>query len=142
MRSDRIIIFDGQCGLCQNSVRRIIARDRDCAFVFVAAESESGRELQGEYSVDSIAEGTLILLEHGRVYKRGDAVLRIFYELRGLRWPARIMSIFPRSMRDGIYNIIAGLRRKWMSDPAGFATFVEEHSERFLGTPARNRNSG
>lgn len=73
-----------------------------------------------------------MLLQDGVVHKRGEAVMRICAELRGLRWLATLMSFFPRFVRDGIYDIIARRRQKWTSNTVEFSDFVKEHSDRFL----------
>ena len=75
---------------------------------------------------------TLVLLKEGRVYKKSDAVLEI---TRGLPWPWRsagLLRIFPRLVRDRLYDFLARNRYEWFGrrdDP--FAP-EEETNERYF----------
>ena len=65
-----IIIFDGVCNLCEYSVKFIVKHYRQARFKFVSSQSESGKVLQRTYGVDTLRDGTVILLKMTRYTSR------------------------------------------------------------------------
>jgi len=99
----KIILFDGVCNICDNSVRFIIKRDPHQKFVFASLQSEIGQGLVSEYSLPNDLE-TMFLIEDESVYMKSDAVLRIAKELSGL-WPIfGVLIKLPRFIRDYLYK--------------------------------------
>ena len=47
-QSKKIILFDGVCNLCNNSVQFVIKRDVNDVFQFAALQSETGKKLLTE----------------------------------------------------------------------------------------------
>ena len=129
---EQTIIFDGLCNLCEYSVQFIIRNDRRGAFKFVAGQSEKGKDLQLRYGVDTIRDGTVILLKNKRVYVMSDAALEI---AKGLDAPWKYMSIFrflPKSMRDYVYSIISRNRYRWFGRKTACLLPGKDSKDRFL----------
>ena len=107
-----IVVFDGECGFCQQSVRFIVDRDPGGYFTFAAARGPVGAMLLAKHGLEREAGQTLILIEEGLVYRRSTAALRIASRLR---WPWSLMRVFlavPAPVRDGFYRLIALVRYK------------------------------
>ena len=113
-RTDQpIIIFDGVCNLCEFSVRFIVKNDRQARFRFVSAQSEKGKALQRRCGVDTLADGTVILLENDRVHIRSDAALQIAKNLDGVWRFLYILRFIPKPVREFFYSIISKNRYRW-----------------------------
>ncbi len=109
----RIVIFDGLCNLCSNSVRFIIRHDRQGVLKFAAAQLATGRALLIQYGMNPQQLETFVLVKAGRVYVRSNAALQIAAERDG-PWPAlRVLCVIPRPLRDSLYSLVARNRYRW-----------------------------
>lgn len=102
-----IIIFDGICNLCNNTVSFIIKRDRKALFRFAAIQSETGKVLLQKYGIEQEQKYTLFYLRNGVCLKRSDAVLYILKDLGGI-WRCFYPLIYlPAKIRDTTYSFIS-----------------------------------
>ncbi len=107
-----LILFDGLCHLCNNSVIFIIERDPDKQFKFVSLQSTAGQRLLERYGLPLDKLDTFFLIEAGKIYNRSTAALKVIKRLNGL-WPILYAFIIvPRPVRDFVYNFIASNRYK------------------------------
>jgi predicted DCC family thiol-disulfide oxidoreductase YuxK len=108
-----LIVFDGVCNLCEYSVQFIVKNDRQARFKFVSAQSERGKELQRLHGVDTLKEGTVILVKNDQVYVKSDAVVEIAKDL-GCLWKfLHVLKFIPKPVRDLVYAIISKNRYRW-----------------------------
>jgi predicted DCC family thiol-disulfide oxidoreductase YuxK len=108
-----VVIFDGVCNLCEQSVNFIIRHDRNGRFRFVSAQSETGRVLQQHYGVDAMADETVILIKDGKAYTRSDAAMEIARDLDDAwQWLA-VGRFVPARIRNPLYSAIARNRYRW-----------------------------
>ncbi len=108
-----IIIFDGVCNLCEYSVQFIVKHDRQARFKFVSAQSERGKVLQRIYGVDTLQDGTVILLKGDQVYVKSDAAVEIAKDLDGLWRFLHVFTFIPKPARDLVYSVISQNRYRW-----------------------------
>lgn len=130
--SQPIIIFDGVCNLCEFAVQFIIRNDRHAKFAFAAAQSPRGMELQCLHGVDTLADGTVILLKDNRVYVRSDAALEIAKDLDRPWNLLQAGKIIPKPVRDFIYSKISKNRYRWFGRKKECLIPDHETKERFL----------
>ena len=109
-----LILFDGVCNLCNASIRFIINRDHRRLFTFAPIQSTTG---QLQVQLHGLAPGaldTLILIDHGNVYTRSTAVLKIA-RLLNAPWPLFYgLILIPEGLRDRLYAVVARNRyRLW-----------------------------
>lgn len=130
--SHSILIFDGECNLCNNWVNLVIRFDKKQRFKFCTLQSEIGRKLIGEqFSLDTFPE-TVVLLENGKLFTHSTAALKI---VQHLAFPVSLLAVFkiiPVKMRDGMYNWIARNRYKWFGKRQGCMVPEPEIMHRFL----------
>lgn len=105
-----IILFDGDCALCNASVLYIIRRDPDGLFRFAAQQSEAGRRLIEQYRGADFDGGTLLLIKDGVCYERGDALLEICRALPRCRLLFLLLRYTPRPLRNLLYRAVARSR--------------------------------
>lgn len=108
-----VVVFDGVCNLCEDSVAFIIARDPEAKFKFVSAQSAIGKEIQECYGLDALKDETVILIKDGEVFTHSDAGLEIAKDLDGPWQLMRYAKAVPRSVRNRVYSTIAKNRYKW-----------------------------
>ena len=108
----KIILFDGDCNLCNKYVNLIIRYDPKDNFRFATIKSQIGQNIIKDLNLINIQEDTLLLIKKKSIYIKSDAVIRI---LSCLQFPINMLSLIsliPRFIRDYFYDIIAKNRKK------------------------------
>lgn len=106
----QIVVFDGDCGMCNQFVGWAIRWLRQPDTGFLPSQSENGqRWLAANHREPEPT--TLLLVRPDGIYERSDAVLELCAGMRapvrwlhGLRW-------IPRSVRNLLYRAVARVRR-------------------------------
>ena len=62
-KDKKIILFDGICNLCDNSVQFIIKHDKKDVFRFVSLQSELGEKIINHIGVDRSKTDSIIVYE-------------------------------------------------------------------------------
>lgn len=109
-RANPTLIFDGECGICQQSVAILKRWDREHVLRFVPFQDEASVARFG-IELPALAAAMHLILPDGRVYPGADAVPELLRLLPGKRWFAplfRIPGVRPVARR--IYAWIARRR--------------------------------
>ena len=111
-----VLLYDGTCGFCAESVQLVLRHDRQRVLRFAALDGALGRQVRDRHpelaGVDSVVwveppgEG-----RPERVLVRSDAALRMARYLGGPFHLARIAAVLPRPVRDAAYALVARHRR-------------------------------
>jgi predicted DCC family thiol-disulfide oxidoreductase YuxK len=108
-----LIVLDGECVLCSANARFVLRHDRRRRFRLTTAQSPLGVALYRHFGLRADEEGTILVLEGGRLLTDSDAVIAI---PAGLGWPWRMAAaarIVPRPLRDSLYAWVARNRLRW-----------------------------
>ncbi len=104
-----VLFFDGDCGFCSKSVRRVYQLDPGGAIEFALLQGV----LAGKLGLRKYAEkggGSMVLLREsdGVMFTKGDAWIELGGALGGI-WAAlaSAFSLFPRQARDWAYDLVA-----------------------------------
>ena len=129
-----VVLFDGVCNVCNDSVLFIIDRDPRGRFRFAPLQSHFAQELLGSLGEVVAGEGvdSMVLVEGSRAYLRSDAALRI---AKGLRSPWPVLGVLlavPRPIRDLVYDLIARNRYRWFGREEVCRVPTPELRERFV----------
>lgn len=148
-----IVFFDGNCGLCDRSVRWIMRRDHAGVFRFAPLQGETYAAIDDPSKPTGVA--TIVVLDaprHAqqhttdqrpaeqlpvnappRLLTRGDAVLAILARLPG-PYPtlARLGRIVPRPIRDAAYRLLARHRLRLFGGPEACRLPTQSERERLL----------
>jgi predicted DCC family thiol-disulfide oxidoreductase YuxK len=111
--TDPIILFDGVCNLCNQSVQFVIRHDPNSRFRFAALQSDFGRSELTKHQLDSDKLLSIVLLIGDKVYDRSRAALEIARRLDGLMPLMYVFVIVPPFIRNFVYDWIARNRYKW-----------------------------
>ena len=107
-----VLFFDGECGLCNHSVRWLLVRDQRRVLSFAPLQGElAAQQLPPLASNDQI--WSVALWDHDGVHFESDAALRAVASLGGMWWLARFLLVVPRVIRNGVYRFIARSRICW-----------------------------
>lgn len=112
MPNGPILLFDGVCGFCNQSVQTILTHDTRGTMRFAALQSEFGQTVLARHpelkAIDSV-----VLVEPAsdaqseRVYIRSTAALRVAAYLGGMWKLCLVAYCIPRPIRDFFYNLFA-----------------------------------
>jgi predicted DCC family thiol-disulfide oxidoreductase YuxK len=107
-----VILFDGVCNLCSGTVQFILKRDKEKKFLFASLQSGYGQNILNRFALPTNTFNSFILFEHGKIFTRSTAALKMFSQLKGWKW-VKLFWIVPKFIRDAVYNLIAKNRYKW-----------------------------
>ncbi len=110
MPVEPMLLFDGDCGLCERTVRFILQHERDDAIHFAALNSETGRALLERHGLAETMSNSVIYIEGGTAHARSSAVIALSPHLRAPWSWLRAARCVPRPLRDLVYRGIARVR--------------------------------
>lgn len=108
-----IVLFDGECCLCDSAVQFVIRHDPKGVFTFAPLQSPIGQELRARYGLSFDVLDTVALIENGNCHIRSDAALWIARRLAFPWWLLAAGRLIPRPLRDLAYRWIARHRYQW-----------------------------
>jgi len=108
-----IILFDGVCNLCNNSVQFIIKRDQKNQFLFSSLQSDACQDILLQFQLKNSKLRSIVLIENGVIFEKSTAILKIVRHLPNFWKLNYAFIIVPKFIRDFIYTIIANNRYKW-----------------------------
>ncbi len=112
----KLLVYDGDCGLCHWAVGFLIKRlkKESAQLRFISSTSEAGDYLLKKFNFDPKNLDSLVLYENKQVLLRSQAVAEALQECSYL-WPiiGKVVRVFPA--RDWFYNKVAQNRQKFMS---------------------------
>ncbi|MEJ8292110.1 thiol-disulfide oxidoreductase DCC family protein [Delftia tsuruhatensis] len=127
-----IVVFDGQCLLCNGWVQFLLRHDRRGRFRFASIQGEAGGRMLADAGLRVEGLQTLLLVDGDRSWQHTDAILRV---LHGLGWPWRLAWaawLIPRPLRDGLYRWLARNRYRWFGRSAQCMVPDPQMAARFL----------
>ena len=131
----KIILFDGVCNLCNGAVQWVIKRDRADVVRFAPLQSAIAEDLLKERRVDTSQLDSIIFIDPGMAYFiKSDAALEIARNIKGYAWAPALLGWIPRSIRDGIYDLIAKNRYRLFGKKEQCMVPNEELNSKFLQT--------
>ena len=129
----KIILFDGVCNLCNDSVLKVIKKDTKNIFFFAALQSETGKKIINHLKIDISKIDSIILYEPGVSYEiKSTAALRIMKGFGGIWSLTQVFLIFPEGIRNLIYDYIAKNRYKWFGKKESCMIPTPELKAKFL----------
>ena len=111
--NSKVILFDGVCNLCNDSVKFIIKNDKRNIFKFAPLQGKYGIKIQNSYNINTTKISSIILVDGENTFTKSSAALRIAKDLRAPFFMFYVFIIIPVFIRNFIYDIIAKNRYKW-----------------------------
>ncbi len=132
MTTERIILYDNVCHLCDGSVKFIINHDRKGNIKFAALQSDLGKEILSANNLDTEKLDSLVFVENGKTYTESTGVLKAT-KFMDFPWNLlRVFLIVPPFIRNAVYRTVAKNRYKWFGKADACMMPSPEIRERFL----------
>lgn len=116
MQTTPVLLFDGECGLCNGTVRFMMKRDRSGVLRYAPLQGKTGQALLARHGLERTDFESLVFVrdldDAGAGFsRRSDGALEALEQLGG-GWPrlARIARCIPPAWRDGLYKLVARSR--------------------------------
>jgi predicted DCC family thiol-disulfide oxidoreductase YuxK len=107
-----VVIFDGFCGLCNNSVDWLIQLDSENAFKYTPIQGQFVKSLHIP-KLNTNNPDSILVWNNGIVYTKSEALFEI---TKKLPFPWKLLNMFsiiPYSFTNKIYDWIARNRYSW-----------------------------
>ena len=127
-----IILFDGVCNFCNAMVNFIIRQDKKNVFLFATLQSEAGKKLLEQYKINWRRSDSFVVIDNDKAYLKSSAALHLYNKLPWYWKWTQLFWIFPRFIRDGVYNLIAKNRYNWFGKRDECMVPNTELAHRFL----------
>ena len=110
----KLILFDGVCNLCNDSVLYVIKHDKKDIFMFAPLQGETGKKIMAHYNIDRSKTDSIILYSHeSGVCFKSTAAIKIASKLGFPRNLLGVFLVIPGFLRNWVYDYIAKHRYKW-----------------------------
>ncbi len=114
INNNSIILFDGDCNLCNSSVKFVISHDSKKHFLLISLQSDAAKNILLQLHQKSFENfDSIVLVSQQKVYYKSDAALRIARHLDGIIKIFYFFMIIPKPLRDLVYDCIAKNRYRW-----------------------------
>lgn len=109
-----ILLFDGVCNLCENSVLWIIKKEKRPIIQFASLQSTIAQDILEKLNVEDKFELTsLVFIENEKVYRASSGALKAAKYLKFPYCLVQIFWIIPKVIRDKVYYWVGRNRYKW-----------------------------
>ena len=109
----QLVLFDGVCNFCDETIHKIIKADKDHLFVFTSLQSNFGKEIVKHIGINPKVDSIILYQPNIAYFTESDAALEIAKQLSGFYPLLQIGKVVPKTVRNKIYQYIAKNRYKW-----------------------------
>ena len=100
---NEIIIFDGECFICNRFYKWLLRNEKKNHFMFTNIQSK----FYSENSNIDKSKDSIIVIRNNKILYESDAINYIFKKTKTQSFLRFILSIFPRFISNSIYRTIA-----------------------------------
>jgi predicted DCC family thiol-disulfide oxidoreductase YuxK len=108
-----LVLFDGECNLCNGAVQFLLRRDVRARLHFASLQSRAAQDALAAAPPRGPLPDSIAFVHRGRVRVKSGAALAI---ARQLPFPWPLLAVFwlvPYPLRDFVYDFIARRRYRW-----------------------------
>ena len=106
-KNKTIILFDGECTMCNNYILFVAKHDSDDNFRFLSIQNKKVNELKKIHSICTENISSIYIIDNNEIKSKSRAVLKI---MSMLKFPYNLLIVFyviPGFLRDLIYDLVA-----------------------------------
>lgn len=125
-----LVMFDGVCNLCNNTVRFIFKRDKQDRFRYLSLQSQQAQEILAQYNYFETDLKSFILIDNDTLYTKSSAALHV---ARRLGFPYSLATVFfivPKRIRNAVYDFVAKNRYKWFGEQKEVCEYNPDFQEK------------
>lgn len=131
LKKQPILLIDGDCVLCNNSVNYLLQRESSPKLSFATLSSETGKALIEYFEIPQDVD-SMVLIKNYSVHIKSCAALRLTLYMKGL-WPLLVVFVvIPPFLRNIVYDYIAKRRYKKFGKTTNCALIDQKYRNRFL----------
>ena len=105
-----LLLFDGDCNLCNSWVQFVQKHDRNKIISFLSLQSEEAHALQKKYVPTLIPNSSVVFIQNDSAYTESDAILHLAKQINFAQpWLSWLFHL-PSSFRNCVYRIVAKYR--------------------------------
>lgn len=131
IETKNILFYDGDCALCNHCVQYVVKHERSEELFFSSLQSDFAKQELSKYNYDFTQTNTMVLIKENKAYFKSNAALTLQKFLKAPYSWLYAFIIFPKFLRDWVYDIVARNRKKWFKKEFCFVP-DEKLKRRFL----------
>jgi len=108
-----IILYDGECGLCNRSVQFILKHERNQNLQFTSLQSSFSKKIFSDFNIKTDFDESILFYRDGKLVSKSKAVLRIIPFLKWYFYPFLVIWLIPNFIRDMFYDFVARNRKRF-----------------------------
>jgi predicted DCC family thiol-disulfide oxidoreductase YuxK len=112
LTDQKILFFDGVCGLCDQFITFMVDADRKNVLKFSTQQGEAFQATEVRNLITKEMGDSIFYFRQGKIYSKSTAVLTALSDMGGVWKLALFFKIIPRPIRDVIYGLVAKNRYK------------------------------
>ena len=106
-KNKTIILFDGECTMCNTYILFVAKHDSDDNFRFLSIQNKKVNELKKIHSICTENISSIYIIDNNEVKSKSRAVLKIVSMLKFPYNLLTVLYIIPNFLRDIIYDLVA-----------------------------------
>ena len=106
-KNKTIILFDGECAMCNNYILFVAKNDSDDNFRFLSIQNKKINALKKIHPIDTKNISSIYVIHNNEIRSKSKAVLKI---TPMLKFPYNLLQVFylvPNFLRNIIYDLVA-----------------------------------
>ena len=115
---DAIVLFDGECALCNGSVQWLLRHERSPRYRFAPLQSAAAAPLLASHNISAADRSSVVVIDGPRAYRKSSAALHLLRDVRGPWRALALLRLVPRGLRDWGYDAIGARRYRWFGTAA------------------------
>ena len=141
-----LLLYDGDCGLCNGLVQAVLKRDRKGIFNYAPLQSQLARDQLKRFAKSADDLDTVVVIpayEERRSLPLFKARAALFV-LAALGWPwkaAALLNVLPSGLLDVGYDLVARNRNRFFRKSEVCLLPLPEHRHRFVGEIRKDTES-
>lgn len=126
-----VIFYDGHCALCHFWVKFVLALDKKDFFLFSPLQGQTLRGRLEDSKIKTLPDSIIVVDDKNDLHLKSDAIIFILSNLGYLSFfLAVILKLFPRLLRDSIYDFVAKFRKNVFGEKAEVCPMMSEEQRR------------
>jgi predicted DCC family thiol-disulfide oxidoreductase YuxK len=131
-----LVLYDGVCALCNNSVAFLLRIDRAELLVFAPLQGETANVVLARHEAIDATDTMVFVRDFGtpeeKISTQSSGVLDALSVLGGFWWLLSWKRVIPRPLRDSVYRWVARHRYRWFGKYEACPVPPPEIAQRFL----------
>lgn len=126
-----ILLYDGSCGFCQNSVQFILRHERTEEIYFAPLQSNFAEQIKKEHP-EILTIDSIVFLKGKELSVESDAALELATYLKAPYYFGKYVRFVPKGLRDSVYRFLAKNRHRLARNSNSCLVPSTQQRKRFL----------